>query len=252
VKHVPSVPDMTAIHDLFWAGCGNGIRAGVRDGKPTLNRCPMNSAVRSGENTPDATIRLLAKPLAVVTMDFQDIYHHHEPKVKQFIRALVRDDWVADDLVQETFISVQKNLDRLRDPSRLSAWVYRIAYNRCQDHFRRLGQAAKQEQVLSQKTDMLSEPLFLKAYDQHQMGACVRHKVSLLPEKYRSVLVLFDLLDFSHKEIAEILDISVDNVKVRLHRGRRQLKTILRNACRLENDERNVLICEPIENGRCQ
>jgi RNA polymerase sigma-70 factor (ECF subfamily) len=182
-------------------------------------------------------------------MNFQEVYNQHEPRVRQFIRALVRDDWAADDLVQETFISVQKNLGRLRDPSRLSAWVYRIAYNRCRDHFRRAGQAARQERPLERNRELLAEPLFLKTYDQHQMGACVRDKVNLLPEKYRSAVILFDLMDFSQREIAEILDISIDNVKVRLHRGRKQLKGILQNACRLEKDERDVLMCEPIDNG---
>ena len=182
-------------------------------------------------------------------MEFQDIYDQHEARVKKFVRALVRDEWAADDLVQETFISVQKNLVRLRDPSRLSAWIFKIAYNHCRDHFRQANQLSKKEQALDERKEVFSEPLFLKAYDQHQMGACVRHKVNLLPEKYRIVLVLFDLLDFSHKEIADILDISVENVKVRLHRARKQLKGILEKACRLENDERNVLMCEPVENG---
>lgn len=182
-------------------------------------------------------------------MNFQEIYSLHEPRVRRFVRALVRDDWAADDLVQETFISVQKNLDRLRDPSRLSAWVYRIAYNRCRDHFRRAGQTARQEQPLERNRELLTEPLFLKTYDQHQMSACVRDKVNRLPEKYRSVVILFDLLDFSHREIAEILDVSVDNVKVRLHRGRKLLKGILQHACRFEKDERDVLMCEPVVNG---
>jgi RNA polymerase sigma-70 factor (ECF subfamily) len=51
-------------------------------------------------------------------------------------------------------------------------------------------------------------------------------------------------MDFSHQEIAEILDISVENVKVRLHRARKKLKTILEENCQFEVDERNVLICD--------
>ena len=182
-------------------------------------------------------------------MDFQDVYCQQAPRVRRFIRALVRDDWIADDLVQETFISVQKNLDGLRDPSRLSAWVHRIAYNRCRDHFRRTTRTAGHEQPLEPNRDILSEPVFLKTYDQRQMGACVRDKINLLPETHRTVLILFDLMDFSQQEIADILGLSTANVKVRLHRARKQLKAILEKACRLENDERNVLMCEPLENG---
>ncbi len=83
-------------------------------------------------------------------MEFKDIYDQHEARVKKFVRALVRDEWAADDLVQETFISVQKNLARLRDPSRLSAWVFKIAYNHCRDHFRQANQLSKKEQALDE------------------------------------------------------------------------------------------------------
>jgi RNA polymerase sigma-70 factor (ECF subfamily) len=55
-----------------------------------------------------------------------------------------------------------------------------------------------------------------------------------------------DFWEIYHKEIAEIMDISVENVKVRLHRARRKLKTILEKECRFEVDERNVLICDPV------
>ena len=80
------------------------------------------------------------------------------------------------------------------------------------------------------------------------MGACVQDKIKLLPESYQTVLVLFDLMEFSHQEISEIIDISVDNVKVRLHRARKKLKTILEKECRFEVDERNVLVCDPDSN----
>jgi RNA polymerase sigma-70 factor (ECF subfamily) len=179
-------------------------------------------------------------------MDFWDIYYDYYERVKRFIFALVKDEWVADDLIQETFIKVQKNLNQLRDESKLSSWIFKIAYNICQDHFRKTNQSSKREQVLSEKKEILSEPLFQKEFEQHQMGECVQDKIRLLPESHQTVLVLFDLMEFSHQEIAEILDISVENVKVRLHRARKKLKTILEEECRFEVDERNVLICDPV------
>ena len=68
----------------------------------------------------------------------------------------------------------------------------------------------------------------------------------MLPESYQTVLVLFDLMDFSHTEVAEIMDISVENVKVRLHRARKKLKAVLEKECRFEIDERSVLVCDPV------
>ncbi len=179
-------------------------------------------------------------------MDFWDIYHKHYERVRKFIFTLVKDEWVADDLIQETFIKVQKNLNQLREESKLSSWIFRIAYNLCQDYFRKMSQSSKSEHVLTEKKKNFSEPLFLKTLEQQQMGECVQDKIRLLPESHQTVLALFDLMDFSHQEIAEILDISVENVKVRLHRARKKLKTILEEECRFEVDERNVLICDPV------
>ena len=179
-------------------------------------------------------------------MDFWDIYYKHYERVRKFIFTLVKDEWVADDLIQETFIKVKKNLNQLREESKLSSWIFIIAYNLCQDHFRKMSQSSKNEHVITEKKEILAEPLFQKELEQHQMGECVQDKIRLLPESYQTVLALFDLMEFSHQEIAEILDTSVENVKVRLHRARKKLKTILEEECRFEVDERNVLICDPV------
>jgi RNA polymerase sigma-70 factor (ECF subfamily) len=179
-------------------------------------------------------------------MDYWDIYDDYYERVKKFIFALVKDQWVADDLIQETFIKVQQNVYQLREESKLSSWIFKIAYNLCQDHFRKTSSSPQREQVLSEKKGILSEPLFQREFEQHQMSECVQDKIRLLPESYQTVLVLFDLMEFSHQEIAEILDTSVENVKVRLHRARKKLKTILEKECRFELDERNVLICDPV------
>jgi len=179
-------------------------------------------------------------------MDFWDIYDKHHERVRKFIFALVKDEWAADDLIQETFIKVQKNLDQLKDETKLSSWIFRIAYNLCQDHFRIRSQSSKREHIPADERQFLTIPRFQKEFEQHQMGECVQDKIRLLPESYQSVLILFDLMEFSHQEIAEILDISVENVKVRLHRARKKLKKILKEECRFEVDERNVLICDPV------
>jgi RNA polymerase sigma-70 factor (ECF subfamily) len=70
----------------------------------------------------------------------------------------------------------------------------------------------------------------------------------LLPENYRTVIWLFDVSGFTLKEIADILELSVENVKIRLHRARKKFKSILSQKCSFEKDERNVLVCEP-KNG---
>jgi len=84
------------------------------------------------------------------------------------------------------------------------------------------------------------------------MSRCVQDKLSLLPETLRSVIIFADIMDFSRQEIADILGLTLENVKVRLHRARKNLKAILEKECTFEVDERSVLVCEPVDktNGR--
>jgi RNA polymerase sigma-70 factor (ECF subfamily) len=184
-------------------------------------------------------------------MEFWEIYDQYYAKVRRFILTLVKDEWVADDLIQEAFLKIQNNLKSLKDPSRLSPWIFRIAYNLCQDHFRRLKRSRKEERIDQEETEDFRETLIQKGsniqteLEQRQMGECVQNQINLLPESLRTVLVLFDIMEFNHQEIADILGITVKNVKVRLHRARKKLKPILEEKCTFETDERNVLVCSP-------
>jgi RNA polymerase sigma-70 factor (ECF subfamily) len=184
-------------------------------------------------------------------MEFWSIYDQYYAKVRKFILALVKDEWVADDLIQETFLKIQNNLENLKDPSKISSWIFRIAYNLCQDHFRKLKRSRKEERIDQEEMEEFKEALIQagpdiqKELEQRQMGECVQNQINLLPESLRTVLVLFDIMEFSHQEIADIIGITVKNVKVRLHRARKRLKTILEEKCSFERDERNVLVCIP-------
>ncbi len=77
------------------------------------------------------------------------------------------------------------------------------------------------------------------------MGQCVQDHMGLLAESLQKVLILYDIMDFDHQEIAEILGTTIENTKVRLHRARKRLKAILEEQCAFEMDERGVLVCEP-------
>lgn len=183
-------------------------------------------------------------------MELLEIHDLYYDRVKKFITRLVGDEWIAEDLIQETFIRVQKNRASVRDPSRLSSWIFRIACNLCRDYFKSRAQnraaGGKPEKPSRPFADMAAQ----KELEQLQMGVCVQEQINLLPDRQRMVLILYDMLGFKHAEIADILGITTENAKVRLHRARKGLKAILKEKCTFERDERNVLVCEPVkENG---
>lgn len=179
-------------------------------------------------------------------MHLTEIYDQYYQKVRRFIRHTVRNDWVADDLVQETFIRVNNNLKNLRDPAKLQAWIFSIAHHICLDYFRQQGKSPSASHGSpTEEIASAAAPTVQKQLEQGQMRSCVFGLVGRLPETLRSALILSDVNEFSQKEIAEILEISLENVKIRLHRARKKLKALLEEHCVFEVDERNVLTCQP-------
>jgi len=176
-------------------------------------------------------------------LEIQDQYYH---RVRKYILTSVRDESVADDLIQETFLKIQENLDSLRDPAKISSWIFRIAYHLCQDHFRTLKRSSSHEEIPDGLVNLEENPV-QKTLEQSEMSQCVQDQLNLLPDSQRNVIILAEVMDFSHQEIAEILGLTVENVKIRLHRARKKFKSILEEKCTFEVDERNVLVCEPVD-----
>ncbi len=179
-------------------------------------------------------------------MDLFAIHDQYYHRVRKFILASVRDESAADDLTQETFIRIQQNLGNVRDPGKISSWIFRIAYHLCQDHFRTVKKSSTHEEIHDGLVNLQETPI-QKKLEQSEMSQCVQGQLNLLPESQRSIIIFADVMEFTHQEIAEILGLTVENVKVRLHRARKKLKSILEEKCTFEVDERSVLVCEPVD-----
>jgi RNA polymerase sigma-70 factor (ECF subfamily) len=167
-------------------------------------------------------------------VDFYEVYEQHYDHVRNFILASVKNRWVADDLVQETFLRVLQNYSKLRDQSKLSGWIFRIAANLCQDYFR-----SHSRRVMcfeeNPAGELPGESSLEKEIEQYQISLLVQDLISLLPEPLRQVIFLCDIKEESHQEAADLLGISPENVKVRLHRARKKLRVIIEEKRHPEN-----------------
>ena len=143
----------------------------------------------------------------------------------------------AEEVAQETLLRVFESIDQLRDPSRLKSWVFRIAKNECFMKRRKSVFAPAVELSLDELRptriddgDMhgieiadwtaLPENLLLDAELKDALARSIRE----LPEIYRSVVLLRDVEELTTLETADVLEISPDAVKTRLHRGRLALR----------------------------
>jgi RNA polymerase sigma-70 factor (ECF subfamily) len=181
--------------------------------------------------------------------DFDSIYKKFQPKIFRYLGNLVNES-EAPDLTQAVFLKVSKSLESFRGEASLATWIYRIATNTAHDHASSsLAQQKRSEQLLDEDASLDDFPDLATTgtdgeYIRREMNACIRGVVDQLPEGYRTVLLLSDFEELTNPEIATILNISIDTVKIRLHRGRTELRKAMESQCSLYHDERNELMCD--------
>ena len=177
-------------------------------------------------------------------LDFQKIYDAFQPKILRYLKHLVGEDEV-EDLTQEVFIKVGQALESFRGESQLSTWLYRIATNAALDRlrspsFQRIAQERLSDDSIEKGEEDVDardvwtgekKPLVEQQIIREEMNDCIRGYVEKLPENYRTVLVLSEWEGLRNNEIAEILGITLDTVKIRLHRGKEKLKEELETHC---------------------
>jgi RNA polymerase sigma-70 factor, ECF subfamily len=166
---------------------------------------------------------------------FAQLVEKYEQRVYNLARKMMRDQQDAEDILQETFISVYRHLSNFRGDSSFSTWLYRIATNASLMKLR-----GRKEPPLSLDEPIESngngalpheiadwgitpEEALLSSETRAQMDVAI----TALPELLRAVFVLRDIEGLSVQETADVLNISVPNVKTRLHRARLMLRETL-------------------------
>jgi len=179
--------------------------------------------------------------------EFQRIHDSFRPRVLRYLTRLVgeRD---AEDLAQTVMLRVSGGLPQFRHDSSLSTWIYRIATNAAMDKLR----SPVREQVPEDDPDPDEGDVPLGARTpsveaiaiRTEMSACIREFIDHLPERYKMVMVLSEMEGFKNAEIAAILGVSLDTVKIRLHRAREKLRDDLQEGCSFDRDESTGLVCD--------
>lgn len=185
--------------------------------------------------------------------DFKTIHDSYHPRISRYLTRLVgRID--AEDLTQEVFVRVGKGLKDFRGDANLSTWIYRIATNVATDmlrsrSFRETGatQSISQDDAPIEDVDAFTgekKPSVERQLIREEMSSCVQDYIDTLPEQYRTVVMLSEIEELTNPEIAEILGLTIETVKIRLHRGRAKLKGKLETGCDFDRDEEDILVCD--------
>ena len=187
---------------------------------------------------------MVADPQYSGTVEFE----RHRFAISRYIRKMILDTAEADDLTQETFIRAFRQRATLRDADALLSWLYQIATHVALDRMRQRNRLRSRQDEQSPEDLHIEDhraPSALTLVQQNEMSGCVQQYLVRVSDVYRAVLLLHDVEGLTAREIAGLLGLPLTTVKMRLHRARRTVRSILQEACAFGQDERGVLVCDP-------
>lgn len=158
---------------------------------------------------------------------FALLVQRYQRRVFNLVYRMLQQYEEASEVTQEAFLAAWQGLPSFRGDARFSTWLYRVAYNcslkQLEQHKRdRTLQAALQaDHLLERLTEDDSADVAMEIHDRQ---AFVQEQLSLLPAKYRIVLILRHLQEMTYEEMAEILTVPIGTIKTHLFRARNLLK----------------------------
>jgi len=171
---------------------------------------------------------------------FDIIVGRYKDPLINFIYHFLGDRIDAEDVVQETFLRVYRNKHLYRNIAKFSTWIYTIASNLAKTELRRrrrrrllpLSQIGFDDKDFELPDEEMQTPEGIVDSEMHNQ--IIQHEIDALPVKFKEVVVLRDVQEFSYEEISQILGIPIGTVKSRVNRGRLRLQKKLKHL--LEQD----------------
>jgi len=155
---------------------------------------------------------------------FRLLVQRHKDKVRNLTYLTLGNTDAVDDIAQEVFLTVYKNMNKFRFESQFSTWLYRITINKCKDHLRK----KRIRNIFTGIREDEEEPVYHSLHESKDTAEIVRKAVEELPDKLRIPLKLKDLEGLSYQEIAQTVNCEIGTVKSRIFRAREGLRNILK------------------------
>jgi RNA polymerase sigma-70 factor (ECF subfamily) len=170
---------------------------------------------------------------------FEALFHAHKRRVYHLCLRMIANTAEAEELTQEVFLQLFRKIHTFRGESAFSTWLHRLSVNTV---LMRLRKKTPQEipiETADENENSGRRPRDLGAPDLVLTGSvdriCLKLAVAKLPQGYRQVFVLHDVLGCEHSEIAARLGYSIGNSKSQLHKARMRLRKLLRTSLRTDS-----------------
>ena len=187
---------------------------------------------------------------AIMTTKTEDLWQLVHDGLRAFIARRVNDQGHVDDILQDVFVRVHRQIDSVNDPRRLLSWIYQVTRNAIIDHYRKPGRQREIPAGLSSDLEVLHEGPTISEMIRHSEAAelrteladCLRPMIERLSQDYRDAISLVELEGLTQQIAAKQMGISLSGMKSRVQRGRKQLKQMLNDCCVIELDRRKGVV----------
>ena len=176
-------------------------------------------------------------------MTTQEVWTQYSNEIRYFILSKVKDEAVADDILQNTFLKIHTKLHTLRDLNKLKPWILSIARNSVLDHFKSTNQTFE---VANFESETEIEE------DIHTEKDCLRGILIGLPKKYRDPIFLSDIKGMKQSEVAEQLEIPLSTAKSQIQRARKLIAQGFMDCCGFTLNEQGHLVGEIQDKEDCK
>jgi RNA polymerase sigma-70 factor (ECF subfamily) len=178
-------------------------------------------------------------------LDFQAVYDEFHARIHRYLERMIGPA-DCDDATQDVFAKVSVGLAEFRGEASLSTWIYRIATNAAYDRLRSRSSHPQADVPIDDAPPIEDHvPGAEQRLVRREMNDCVGEYIDRLPASYRSVVALSEHEGLTNIEIAETLGVTLEAVKIRLHRARARLRKELSGGCDFYRDDRNEFACQP-------
>jgi RNA polymerase sigma-70 factor (ECF subfamily) len=185
---------------------------------------------------------VVARVLAGETSIFEIVMRRYNQRLYRVARAILRNDGEAEDVMQDAYVRAYEHLDQFEGRAKFSTWLTRIAVHEALARQRRENRYQELEPMSESDGDPMDGFASTALTPEEQVSnseirSLLEKAVGTLPDAYRTVFVLRDIEDMSTTDTANALEISEENVKVRLHRARALLRKTLYDRAGMERKD---------------
>ena len=176
-------------------------------------------------------------------MKTHQVWQKYSEDLRRFIISKVKNDFTADDILQDTFIKIHTKLHTLKDITKLKPWIFTIARNSILDYFKSTN---KTVEIANFESEIEIETTI------HTEKDCLRGILQNLPKKYRDPLFLSDIKGMKQVDVAKQLNQNLPTTKSQIQRARKLIAEGFMDCCGFVLNENGNLVGEIQEKDDCK